>query len=112
MEDYGIFMVLGIINTLLAVIICPIVAAGKKRSAVGWLFGGLLLGLLGIIIVLCLPKKMPQEVIVTRVRGEEPEDVRQPKDPVEEVKKLKELLDSGLISQDEFDAKKKQILGL
>ena len=33
-------------------------------------------------------------------------------DPYEEVKKLKELLDMGIITQEEFDAKKKQLLGL
>ncbi|MGJ0961047.1 SHOCT domain-containing protein [Faecalicoccus pleomorphus] len=33
-------------------------------------------------------------------------------DPIEKVKKLKELLDMGIISQEEFDQKKKQILGL
>ena len=32
--------------------------------------------------------------------------------PAEELKKFKELLDMGVISQAEFDAKKKQILGL
>lgn len=32
--------------------------------------------------------------------------------PVEELKQLKELLDSGIITQEEFDAKKKQLLGL
>ncbi len=31
---------------------------------------------------------------------------------VEELKKLKELLDMGVITQEEFDAKKKQLLGL
>ena len=30
----------------------------------------------------------------------------------EELKKYKELLDSGIITQEEFDAKKKQLLGL
>ena len=30
----------------------------------------------------------------------------------DELKKYKELLDSGVISQEEFDAKKKQLLGL
>lgn len=30
----------------------------------------------------------------------------------DEIKKYKELLDTGIISQDEFDAKKKQLLGL
>lgn len=33
-------------------------------------------------------------------------------DPIEQVKKLKELLDIGAITQDEFDTKKKEILGL
>lgn len=30
----------------------------------------------------------------------------------DELKKFKELLDLGVITQDEFDAKKKQLLGL
>ena len=30
----------------------------------------------------------------------------------EEIEKLKRLLDNGVISQEEFDAKKKQLLGL
>lgn len=34
------------------------------------------------------------------------------KDAAEEIKKFKELLDMGIITQDEFDAKKKQLLGL
>ncbi len=32
--------------------------------------------------------------------------------PADELKKYKELLDSGIITQEEFNAKKKQILGL
>ena len=32
--------------------------------------------------------------------------------PVEELKNLKELLDMGILTQEEFDAKKKQLLGL
>ncbi|MDD6678054.1 MAG: SHOCT domain-containing protein [Firmicutes bacterium] len=32
--------------------------------------------------------------------------------PVEEIKKYKELLDMGIITQEEFDTKKKQLLGL
>ncbi|MDE5630022.1 MAG: SPFH domain-containing protein [Bacilli bacterium] len=33
-------------------------------------------------------------------------------DPYEEVKKLKELLDAGIISQEDFEAKKKSLLGI
>ena len=35
-----------------------------------------------------------------------------PKSDIGELKKYKELLDSGIITQEEFDAKKKQLLGL
>lgn len=35
-----------------------------------------------------------------------------PLSDADELKKFKELLDSGVITQDEFDAKKKQLLGL
>ena len=36
----------------------------------------------------------------------------EPIDAVEELKRYKELLDTGVISQEDFDAKKKQLLGL
>lgn len=32
--------------------------------------------------------------------------------PVDELRKCKELLDDGIITQEEFDAKKRQLLGL
>lgn len=31
---------------------------------------------------------------------------------VDEIKRYKELLDTGILTQEEFDAKKKQLLGL
>ena len=34
------------------------------------------------------------------------------KSPVEQLKEFKELLDMGIITQEEFDAKKKELLGL
>jgi len=41
-----------------------------------------------------------------------PAPVSEPTSGMDDLKKLKELLDSGIITQEEFDAKKKQILGL
>ena len=38
--------------------------------------------------------------------------IQQAATPAEELKKMKELLDMGIITQAEFDAKKKQLLGL
>ena len=45
-------------------------------------------------------------------RSKDKGTVVQQASPAEELKKFKELLDQGVISQEEFDAKKKQILGL
>ena len=42
----------------------------------------------------------------TAIRSERPQS------SADELKKYKDLLDSGIITQDEFDAKKKQLLGL
>lgn len=50
-------LVLGIINTIISTIACPIIASHKNRSVGGWIFGGLILGLLGLIIVACLKPK-------------------------------------------------------
>ncbi len=48
---------LGIIVTVVSMILCPIIAHNKGRSAVGWFFGGFLLGGIGLIIVSCLSNK-------------------------------------------------------
>ena len=57
MEISPIFTVLGIIITIISAIACPIIARYKNRSVVCWIFGGLFLGLIGLIIVSCLPKR-------------------------------------------------------
>lgn len=50
--------------------------------------------------------------ISQRVEQKEHEKARKNIDPVEEIKRYKELLDLGVISQEEFDAKKKELLGI
>lgn len=57
MEISPVFTILGIINTVISTIACPIIAGRKNRSVVGWFFGGLFLSLIGLIIVACLPQK-------------------------------------------------------
>lgn len=49
--------IIGIINNLIAMVACPIIASKKGRSAIGWFFGGLLLGLIGLIIIACLKER-------------------------------------------------------
>ena len=46
------------------------------------------------------------------VSGEAKKEKDIVRDSADEIKKFKELLDMGAITQEEFDAKKKQLLGL
>lgn len=57
MDSTTVITVIGVINTIISVIVCPIIAGYKGRSVVGWIFGGFFLGLIGLIIVSCLPHK-------------------------------------------------------
>lgn len=57
MEVSPVILILGTINTIISMIACPIIAAHKNRSVGGWIVGGLILGLFGLIIVACLPRK-------------------------------------------------------
>ena len=52
-----------------------------------------------------------QNKILNRLNKDTPALANQPSS-IDEVKKLKDLLDAGIITQEEFDAKKKQLLGL
>ncbi len=45
------------------------------------------------------------------LEGNKPTTVVNAISPAEEIKKMKELFDMGIITQEEFDAKKKELLG-
>ena len=47
-----------------------------------------------------------------KTAGDRPSTIVNAISPAEELKKMKELLDMGIITQEEFDAKKKQLLGV
>lgn len=53
-----------------------------------------------------LIERQSKSVIATTVKQENPQS------NADELKKFKELLDAGVITQEEFDTKKKQLLGL
>jgi hypothetical protein len=52
----------------------------------------------------------PKELVSRRRAAGEPRKATQP-DPLERLRRLKELLDAGAISQEEYDAKKEELLG-
>lgn len=74
------------------------IAAKKGRSFGLWWLYGLVLLIVAIIHSLLLPdpNAAPAGMPLSS--------------PAEELKKYKELLDSGVITQSEFDAKKRQLL--
>ncbi|WP_028042119.1 SHOCT domain-containing protein [Candidatus Stoquefichus massiliensis] len=61
------------------------------------------------LIKMCDEDLAKLEIILKK---DEPVEKKVTNDPIEEVKKLKELLDMGILSQEEFDKKKKELLNL
>ena len=60
--DYGVIFGYSLTMTIMAMamigmILCPLIACAKGRSIVGWFFGGLFLGGIGLLIIIFLPKK-------------------------------------------------------
>ena len=48
---------------ILCGVVCAVIANLKNRNVVGWFFGGMCIGIFGIIIVLVLPKKESADII-------------------------------------------------
>ena len=70
---------------------------------------------LGLLSMIKVAKSMPKKEVVANVKTEtvaEVKPVEEKKDAFEELKKFKELLDMGAITQEEYDAKKKELLNL
>ena len=53
----GISLAIGLVCGLIAAAI----ASSKGRSAIGWFFGGFLLGIVGVIIVACLSNRKEEQ---------------------------------------------------
>ena len=70
-----------------------------KKGYDGGFAWGFLLWIIGVIIVGCRPEKNNSRNSAKITEADE-------------IKKYKELLDSGAITQEEYDSKKKQLLGL
>ena len=50
--------------------------------------------------------------LIGKIGKKQEQEIEPVSDPIEEIKKYKELLDLGIISQEEFDIKKKELLGI
>lgn len=81
------------------------IAQNKGYGFAGFFILGLFFFLIGLIVALCLSDKNQQSSNITNV-------INTPNSNSDELLKLKKLLDENIITQEEFDAKKRQLLGL
>lgn len=117
MDTYEVVMFLAYFISLLAGVglaFIPASIAKKKGYSFGlWWFYRFMLFIVAIIHVNLIPDKTTQSIPVNAVAPNlyyAPSNSGQ--SAADELKKYKELLDSGTITQEEFDAKKRQILKL
>lgn len=82
---------------------------GETKGYTNQFWWGFFLGIIGLIVVAVRPD-MNQKIIVQQV----PQQTNQQSaDDVEtQLQKYQEMEEKGLISQEDFEAKKKQLLGL
>lgn len=90
-----------VVSMLLSAGISTLVALYKERPPVFWLAMGLVTGPIAVAIILWLPSRAP---------GPAPASLPTPRSIVEEIAGLEEMRQRGLISDDEFQQGKVQIL--
>lgn len=123
MESYWIGYVFGLVIAAFLALIPANIAKRKGHSFGLWWFYGWMLFIVAIIHVQFIEDRSnlktsnyPPQTVPPYY--ENPYAVQNQKLPavqtetVDALKQYKDLLDSGVITQEEFDAKKKQILGL
>lgn len=76
-------------------------------------FWGFFLGIIGIIVVACKPDNNSSYASALLSKAAEEKDKSEKELlNVQKLKSYKDLLDSGVITQEEFDKKKSELLGL
>lgn len=91
----------------------PASIASKKGHSFGlWWFYGWMLFIVAIIHVQFIEDlNAPQNVTYVPIQPVNT-NIQNSVSPADEIKKYKELLDAGAITQEEFDLKKKKIMGI
>lgn len=81
------------------------IAKKKGYSFAGFFIMGIFFFLIGLIVSLCLDDKtvQPNDIIIQKSDNYN-------SSVADEIKKFEELMDNGVISSEEFEAKKKELL--
>ena len=108
-----------IVIWIICAVVCAVIAESKNRSAVGWFFIGLVLGILGVILVAVLPS--PAQSVQPMAHCAQPSQ-NWPQSPPKDLGTLGEqsvpatieafalLHQQGILTDDEFSAKKQELL--
>ena len=96
-----IFVIFYLIIATVFAFVCANMAKNRSRSAGLWGFLGFLIGLIAVIVLAIIGNddSTAQQAEATPATG-----------PLDEIAKLKELLDEGALNQEEFDAQKQKLL--
>jgi len=103
-SGFGGFLLLALLWSLLPMVIAGSIASSRGQSVGLAILATLFLGWLGLFLVLVLQR---QEVVDT---AKEVVDRAGRRDVVDEIRRLGRLRDDGLLTDDEFQAKKRQLL--
>jgi len=80
-------------------VMCSSIAAYKNRSKFLWFLGGIILGFIGLIIILCI-KQIPEEKYKTQ---------KTELDLLEELSRYKKLYEDGTIDEYKYNVEKDRI---
>ena len=90
---YAEWIILGLVIGIVCGVICRKQAPQKGYSENAFFCLGFFLGVIGLIIALVLPSKQSESI-----------------SNADAILKYKQLLDQGVITQEEFEAKKRELL--
>lgn len=99
---------------LVPAVLCGLIsrAISKSRGMDGGFWWGFFLLVIGIIVVAVRPNDKSSAQVTEPIKVNRRTDNHSNSAEIETIKKYKELLDCGIITQEEFDEKKKKLLRL
>lgn len=114
-----VFYWISAISIVAVLLVASFVSASFNSATISWIFRyfwqGYILFIIAAIVCYVIGNNLNPVKKVKKTKKEKDAPVQvsiQQPSSADELKKYKELLDQGIITQEEFDAKKKQLLGL
>ena len=111
-----IFYCLSAASIIILLLVASLISASSNVATLTWIFKyfwqGYILFIIAAIVFYVIGNSMTPAKKAKKENVAQPNVTVQQVSSADELKKYKELLDAGIITQEEFDAKKRQLLGL